>query len=60
MSAGCSEYTYFNSQPKRLADNMHWYCLDNKYVYGTTSDEMVNELDNSTTSGSGWVCNCFL
>ena len=55
MSSGCSEYSYFNSQPKRLADNMHRYCLDNKYVYGTTSDAMVSELDSLTTSGNGWV-----
>jgi hypothetical protein len=55
MSAGCSDYTYFNSQPKRLADNMHWYCLDNNYVYGTTSDTMITDDDSFVTSGKGWI-----
>ena len=55
MFSGCSDFHHFNSQPKRLADDMHYFCLDNGYVYGTTSDEMVTKDDSLVTSGVGWI-----
>ena len=55
MFSGCSDFKDFASQPKKLADNFHYHCLNNGYVYGTTSDEMVSELDSKVLSLSGWV-----
>lgn len=64
MFSGCSSFSNFNSQPKRLADTMHYFCLEYEidgkkkpYVYGTTSDEMITADDNLITSGNGWISN---
>ena len=57
MFSGCSGFNNFNSQPKRLADTMHYFCLDNGYVYGTTSDDMITPDDSNIVSGVGWISN---
>lgn len=55
MNAGSSDFANFNSQPKRLADSMHHFCLKHDHVIGCTSGEMKEDEDNETTSLSGWV-----
>lgn len=57
MFSGCSDFANFKSQPRRTADNLHWFCLEQEvpHVVGTTSDQMKTELDQYTTSTDGWI-----
>lgn len=55
MFSGCSDFENFKSQPRRLADNLHYFALENGKVFGTTSDEMANELDKETLGLDGWI-----
>ena len=40
-----SEYTIYNSQPRRLVDDFYFFCRDRGYILGSCSNEMVHELD---------------
>ncbi|WP_233874737.1 hypothetical protein [Paraburkholderia adhaesiva] len=54
--AGWSDFSNFNSQPRRLVDRLHYFCLEEKgRVIGTTSDSMHTELDAQVVSPSGWI-----
>lgn len=56
MFSGFSDYAIFNSQPKRLCNDFHFYLLENeKRVLGSTSDEMKDENDDKTVNGKGWI-----
>lgn len=56
LFSGCSDFENFKSQPRRLVDNLHYFCLENEAkVIATTSDAMVEELDKYVTSGDGWI-----
>jgi hypothetical protein len=50
-----SDFENFKSQPRRLADKLHYFALDNGKVFGSTSDEMANELDGLTVGLDGWI-----
>jgi hypothetical protein len=50
-----SDFENFKSQPRRLADKLHYFCLENKKVFGSTSDEMQTELDEFTVGLDGWI-----
>ena len=52
-----SDYQDFNSNPKRLCTDMHFWYLDQAEpkVIGSSSDEMVHELDGDVISHSGWI-----
>lgn len=50
-----SDFGKFNSQPRRKVDDLHWYCLDNGKVIGTTGKEMVDEFSTLTKPLSGWI-----
>lgn len=54
---GCSDFGDFKSQPKRTSDKLHWFCLNNKRVVGSVSDEMSNDFDEQTVSLSNWIFN---
>lgn len=41
--AGSSDYRVFNSGPKRLVDNMHFYYLENDRVLGVKPKELDND-----------------
>jgi len=55
MFSGMSDYAIFNSQPKRLCNDFHFYLLEEKSVLGTTSDQMEHEYDKLVVSGKGWI-----
>ena len=55
VQCGVSEYRCFSQNPRRIADDLHYYCLDNNLVMGSTSDEMVTELDKMVISMDGWI-----
>lgn len=50
-----SDFENFKSQPRRLVDNLHFYCLENKRVIATTSKDMTSEDDTDTLSLTGWI-----
>ncbi len=52
---GFSEYRHFPSQPRTLVDDLHFECLDNGRVIGTTANEMVNEIDHHTYGLKNWI-----
>lgn len=53
--SGCSDFVNFKSQPRRAADNLHYYCLSKGRVIGTTSGEMADEMDDDTVGLDGWI-----
>lgn len=55
LFAGCSDFSKFNSQPRRTADKLHYFCLENGRVIGTTSGEMATEFDKETIGLDGWI-----
>jgi hypothetical protein len=57
MFAKNSDYKNFNSNPKRLCDDMHFWYLnrDPACVIGTSSDEPVDELDKHVIGHDDWI-----
>lgn len=52
-----SDFKNFNSNPKRLCDDLHFWYLNrpNKSVIGTASDEMSHPLDVHVVSHEDWI-----
>ena len=50
-----SEYKNFASNPKRLIDDMHFWYLKRGQVIGSSSDQMVHELDQYVVSHRDWI-----
>lgn len=55
LYSGCSDYSIFNSQPKRLCNEFHFHLLKRNRVLATTSDQMRMSLDDKTVNGKGWI-----
>lgn len=53
--AGISDFENFKSQPRRVVDQLHYYCLKQGKVIGTTSDEMSGDLDSLTIGLKDWI-----
>lgn len=45
VQAGISDFKDYNSQPKRLVDKLHFFCLEYDLVIASVSNDMVEELD---------------
>ena len=53
---GFSEYKDFKSTPKQLADDLHFFYLEQKgRVIATTSDQMRDDLDDMVISMDEWI-----
>lgn len=54
--AGVTEFQKFNSQPKRIADALHFYCMDRSFVLGSVgySDDEDEEEDEGLGL-KGWI-----
>lgn len=50
-----SHYKDFNSNPRRICDQLHFYLKDRGFVIGTTSDAMSTELDKYVVDMRGWI-----
>lgn len=52
-----SDFKNFNSNPKRLCDDMHFWYLNRpqKSVIGTASDQMSHELDKFVIGHDDWI-----
>lgn len=57
MFSKYSEYKNFNSTPKRLCDDMHFWYQEQKVpkVIGSSSNQMVHPLDHHVVSAHDWV-----
>lgn len=55
LLCGISEYSRFPSTPRRLADDLEFFVQEQGRVFGTTSDDMVDELDQYVMSMNGWI-----
>lgn len=51
----CSEYRNYDSQPKMIADDLHFFLLNRGLVAGTTSDEMLTEVDQASPGLGNWI-----
>lgn len=50
-----SEYTIYNSQPKRLVDDFYFFCRNRGFILASCSSEMVHPLDEYVTDMIGWI-----
>ena len=56
LFSGCSDFENFKSQPRRTADNLHFFCLQQKdRVIGSTSKQMAMDMDKLTVGLDGWI-----
>jgi len=55
MFTGCSDFADFKSQPKRTSDKLHYFCLRNKRVVGSVSQEMATDMDDLTVGLGDWI-----
>lgn len=53
--AAMSDYSKFNSQPRRVVDKLHYFVMARGKIIGTTSDEMATELDQKTINLRNWI-----
>lgn len=53
--AAMSDYSKFNSQPRRVVDKLHYFVMKRGKIIGTTSDEMALEFDAKTISLRDWI-----
>lgn len=52
---GNSQIKDFNSNPRKLCDALHTFCLDNGQVISTTSDRMKEEIDKLVVGKELWI-----
>ena len=55
MFSGNSDFCNFNSQPRRAADVLHYYCLSKGKVIGSTGSAMAESVDNDTLGLDGLI-----
>lgn len=55
MYSGASDFENFKSQPRRLVDKLHFFCLENNRVISSTSHEMADDFDDETVDAEGWI-----
>lgn len=55
LLCGYSEYGTFASNPRKICDDLHFFCLERGLVIGTTSDMMEEELDKYVVSMTDWI-----
>lgn len=51
----CSEYENYDSQPKMIADDQHFFHLSRGNVVGSTSDQMLTEVDDYSPKLGNWI-----
>lgn len=53
--AGWSDYSVFHKNPRRIADDLHFFYLDRGKVVGSTSPNLADDpLDTKVVGLSGW------
>lgn len=59
LFSGCSDFSKYNSQPRRTADELHFECMKLGYVIGTTGKNVAIDLDEETVDVAGWIDKSF-
>ena len=52
---GVSDVNTFDSNPRKLADGLHFFCIENNKVMGSTSEDMREDDDKLQIDKSGWI-----
>lgn len=52
---GISEFSKFDSNPRRLVDEFHFYCLEEGKVMGSTGTNMVMDDDSKIMGMDKWI-----
>ncbi len=55
LQAGFSDFQNFNSQPRRSANDLHFFCLKHEKAIGSTASEMTDDFDEETVGLSDWI-----
>lgn len=55
LNAEHSDFSNYNSQPRRLVDKLHFFVKERGYVFASTSDEMETDFDKMTVGLDGWI-----
>ena len=55
LFAGFSDFANYNSQPRRTVDTLHYYCLNNNRVIGTTGSNMSTDESGEMFDLTGWI-----
>lgn len=55
QASGCSDFETFKSQPRRSADALHYFTKERGKIFGSTSDDMVTDLDQHVLGLDGWI-----
>ena len=50
-----SDFTDFKSGPTRIADEMHYHCLEQGYVFGVTDGDIRDENDGFILKSVDWI-----
>lgn len=50
-----SDFTDFKSGPRRIADEMHFHCLENNYVLGVSEGGLRDENDDYILKSIDWI-----
>lgn len=50
-----SDFTDFKSGPSRIADEMHFHCLEEGYVFGVTGGDIRDENDQFVLKSVDWI-----
>lgn len=55
MFAGCTDWSNFNSLPRKTMDALHWYIQQFGLVPGTTASDMTEEADSEVVDLKNWI-----
>lgn len=50
-----SDFTDFKSGPRRIADEMHYHCLEHNHVFGVTEGGLRDENDEYVLKSTDWI-----
>lgn len=54
-TAAITHLENFDSLPRSLVNDLHFYCLENDHVIGTTSSNLVTEIDKLMFGAKDWI-----
>lgn len=52
---GVSDFNKFNSNPRRIVDDLHFFCLERGQVIATTAENIRHEYDKYVVDLKGWI-----
>lgn len=52
---GVSDFSKFNSNPRRIVDDLHFFCLERGQAIATTAENIRHEYDKYVVDLKGWI-----